>query len=136
MSDLSITAGSVVKSTNANVTYGTAGETITAGQSLYLKESDGRYWKAQSDGTSAEAAFAGIALNGASAGQVLAVQTSGVITIGATVTVGIIYCVAATAGGICPSADLTSSDYVSIIGVGTTSALLAMSPVISGVEKP
>ena len=63
-----------------------------------------------------------IALCGASAGQPVVVATSdtGGITIGGTTTVGTIYCVSATAGGICPWADLASTNYVTILGVGQT----------------
>lgn len=136
MADLTVTATSVVKGTGAviNKDY-LAGETITAGQAVYLKESDGKLWKAQADGTAAEAAFIGIALNGAAAGQPVVILTSGSCTIGATVAVGGVYCVSATAGGICPVADLVSSDYVTIIGYGSTTAILYVDPVISGIEK-
>lgn len=137
MADLTITAANVLQSTNARVeTKYVAGESVTAGQSVYRKASDGRWWKAQNDGTAEEAQFGGIALHAASAGQPLAVQTEGVLTIGGTVAVGTIYAVSATAGGICPVADLSSSAYVSIIGYGQTASLLALAPIITGVEIP
>lgn len=137
MADLTITAANVVQSTNAKVkTDSVAGESVTAGQAVYKKTSDNRWWKAQNDGTQEEAAVSGITLHAASAGQPLFVQTEGVITIGATVAVGTIYAVSATAGGICPVADLGSSAYVSIIGYGQTASLLALAPIITGVEIP
>jgi hypothetical protein len=39
---------------------------------------------------------------------------------------GTIYVVSATAGGICPEADLASTNYVSILGVGSTAAVIKM----------
>jgi predicted transcriptional regulator len=112
-----------------------AGETITAGMAVYLKSSDSRLWKAQADGTAAEAAFVGVALNGASAGQPVQVQSGGEITIGATVAIGTVYVVATTAGGIAPVADLISTNYVTVVGVGTTAAILTILPIVSGIQK-
>lgn len=137
MADVSITVANVQRSTGAIIETGyAAGETITAGQALYLKTSDLRWWKAQADGTSAEATFGGIALHGALAGQPLAVQTSGLITIGGTVVVGGVYVVSATAGGIAPLADLVTGNYVSIVGYATTAALLQLNPANTGVAVP
>lgn len=104
-----------------------AGETITAGQCVYLKSSTDEWMKAQADGTAEEAGSGvdlGIALHASLDGQPLAVQTSGTITIGATPTVGVMYCVSATAGGICPQADLVSTNKISFIGQGATSTTL------------
>ena len=64
----------------------------------------------------------GIALHAALADQPLEVATGGPLDIGATVTVGEIYTVHTTAGGIGPYSDLAAGDYVSIIAVGTTTA--------------
>lgn len=135
--DLSLTAANVVPSAGYQFTDGIAGETITAGQTLYYKETDSRYWKADSDSaTSAVRVLVGIALNGASAGQPVRVQTAGSITIGATVTVGTIYVLSDTAGGIMPQADLETGDYVSIVGVATTSSAILMINRNSGVAVP
>lgn len=132
--DLTITAASVVSSASTTKD-GTAGEAITAGQAVYLKSSDGLLWKAQADGSAAEGAAVGIALNGGAAGQPIKYQYAGDITIGATVAVGILYCVSAAAGGICPSADLASSDYVTLLGIGKTAAIITMGLNAFGIEK-
>lgn len=118
MADLTITAASVIPSTGARVVTGTAGETITAGMAVYFKSSDKRYYKAQNDGTSAEATAVGVATSGASAGQSLFVQKEGLLTIGATTAVGVTYCVSANAGGICPDADVGSAKYKRLVAVG------------------
>lgn len=135
--DVSITAGNVVPVAGYQFVDGIAGETITAGQTLYLKESDSRYWKADSDSaTSAVRVLVGIALNGASAGQPLRVQTAGSITIGGTVAVGTVYILSDTAGGIMPSTDVETGDYVSIVGIATTTGIILLDITNSGVAVP
>lgn len=138
MADITITATSVVKSTGAIVrTDKPAGETITAGQVVYLKSSDSKWWKAQCDGTAEESGVGvamGIALNGAGAGQPVAVQTSGDITIGATIVAGTTYVVSATGGGIAPQADLTSTNRVTFVGYGKTTGILTLNIIATGVQ--
>lgn len=119
MADLTITATSVVNS-NAAIGYGTAGETITAGQALYLKSADSKLWKAQCDGTDEEATVIGIALTGAAANQVVAYAANGgTIIIGATTVKTTTYCLSATAGGICLQADLVGTNRIVRIGHAT-----------------
>lgn len=64
----------------------------------------------------------GIALNSASSGQpVDYVTNDNEFTIGGTSAAGIILTVSAsTAGGIAPSADMTSGNYVTVLGVMTS----------------
>lgn len=126
MADLAITATSVVQGTDASVSSGIAGETITAGQTVYLNSTDGLLYKADCDDTAAKSVCVGIALNGGAINQPIEYQTDGVITIGATVVVGTIYVVSDTAGGIKPVADLSVSDYVSIVGVAEAAGKLTL----------
>lgn len=134
MSDLAITAANVVKGSGATVNKdANAGESITAGQAVYKKASDGKWWKAQTDDTSAQADAQGIALHAAAADQPLAVQTGGSIAIGATVAAGVFYYVSNTAGGICPVADIGSADYVTQIGYGLTTSTIMVQPIATGV---
>lgn len=136
MSDLSITPASVLAGTNAEIVRGTAGATITAGQAVYLDTaSTGEWLLADSDSATVIArgsAKFGIALNGAADGQPLAVQTGGSITIGATMTAGTALYLSDTPGGICPFADLATGDYVTLVGVATTTALMTIDPLYSG----
>lgn len=133
MADISVTAGNVAASTGAVIATGTWGETITAGQAVYLKAADGRWWKAQANAATTDE-VAGIALNGGAAGQPGSIQTRGVITIGATVVVGTVYVLsAAAAGGIAPEADLTTGNYVTIIGVATTAGAITMNLLTTGI---
>jgi len=119
MADLTITAASVVPASGASVNSGTAGETITAGMALYLKSADARYWKAQCDGTTEESTVAGVAINGASAGQPVSFINAGTVTIGATTVKTTAYMLSAAAGAICPQADLVSTNKIVYIGFAT-----------------
>ena len=53
-------------------------------------------------------------------------QTGGKITIGATVVPGTMYGISATAGGICPMADLTTGNYVTPLGLAISTTVLDM----------
>lgn len=134
MTALSVTAASVVAGSDAVVEQGYAGATITAGQVVYKNSSDSRFALADADGASANIRTPyGIALHGASSGQPLAVQRSGSITIGATMTAGLAYYLGLTAGAIVPIADVTTGGYVSLIGVSTSTTVLKLSINSSGV---
>lgn len=118
MADITVTAASVVPIA-ATIQSGIAGETITAGQSLYVKAADGKLWKAKSSGTAEEATFAGIALNGAAVNQTVSYAGDGSLNIGGTTAKTTTYVVSATAGGIAPQADLVSTNRISYVGYAT-----------------
>lgn len=120
MADLSVTAASVVAAAASTPMYALAGETITAGQALYIRAADGCAMKAQSDGTAAEATCVGVALNGGGAGQTIGYAPNGTtINIGATTAKTVVYVVSAAAGGVCPMADLVSTNRVCFVGYAT-----------------
>lgn len=125
MADLSITAANVVAGSNASVTKGTAGATVTAGQVVYKEASSGKYKLADADsGTEEVRQPDGIALNGAADGQPLSVLTGGDITIGATVTAGDAYYLSPTAGGIAPLADVLTGDDIVLIGLASSTSVI------------
>jgi hypothetical protein len=134
MADLSITAANVVAGSGATKESGVAGATITAGQAVYKDASDGGKFKlADNDSaTAAVRSFYGIALHGASSGQPLTVLKEGPITIGATVAVGTVYMTSSTAGGIAPVADAATGDYVTVIGIGTSTTVIEVQPLAAG----
>lgn len=140
MADVTITAANVVEAASAEVVAAVWGETITAGQSVYRKSSDQRFWKAQCDGTAEESGVGvqfGVAITGGSAGQRGTVQTGGTVTIGGTVTACVEYVVSNTAGGIMPKTDLSTSTWkYTSLGYATTSAILYLRPHASGVAVP
>lgn len=139
MADLSITVASVAKVSGGVETTYLAGETITAGMVVYLKAADSRWYKAQCDGTAEESGvgvLTGIALHGSLAGQPLAVQRDGTITIGATVVTGTEYVVSAAAGAICPHADLVSTNKYTRVGYASSTSVLTLGLLSTGVAVP
>lgn len=137
MADLSITAASVVRGSNALVENGIAGATITQGKTVYKEAASGQYKLADSDSATAEAnAVYGIALNSASSGQPLTVQTGGDITIGATLTVGADYFLSETAGGIQPGADVATAEKMVALGYAISATVLRLRIQNLGIAKP
>lgn len=132
--DIVITATSTVR-VSGNVAAFSLGETVTAGQPLYVSTSDGLAYKSDANAAGKKECV-GIALNGGAINQPVRVQSTGTITIGGTTVVGTIYCVSATAGGICPWADLTTGDQVIVIGVGGATNTIDMNLWQTNQAKP
>jgi hypothetical protein len=136
MADLSITVANVAAGSGATVVEGTAGATITAGQVVYLDSSDNKFKLADcNSATAAVRSPYGIALHGALANQPLAVQRGigGSITIGATLTAGVVYYLSGTAGGIRPVADNATGDYPVALGIATSTTVLKLGFLEAGV---
>jgi len=132
MADLSITAAEVLWVSGPKETKN-AKVAITAGEVVF--DSAGEYDLADNDVDEATANARGIALNNAAAGQPLSIiNTSGVVTLGASALVveGAVYVLSSTAGGIAPAADLGSSDYTTVLGVGNGANGLDMAINASG----
>lgn len=133
MSDISITAANVVAGGD-DVIHGTAGAAVTAGQAVYKDPTTGKYGLADNNsGTAAIRVPVGFALHGAALNQPLAVQKSGPITIGGTLTAGVAYYLSGTPGGICAVADLTTGMYPTILGIATSATVLNIDIQPSGV---
>jgi len=117
--DLSITAASVVASSDAVTKKGTAGATITAGQVVYLDASTNTLKLAKADALATSNAV-GIALHAASANQPLRyVVYDPDFTPGVTSTEGLNLRVSSgTAGGITATvADVTTGQFPVVFGV-------------------
>lgn len=132
MTDISITAASVLAAAAAVKESGIAGATITAGQAVY-KDANGKYQLADADGAAALRVPTGIALNGAAVNQPMFVARSGAVTIGATLTAGTAYYLSDDPGGICPLADVTGGDYIVLIGLATSASVLNVDIQATGV---
>jgi hypothetical protein len=103
MTDISITAANVLPGAGASLETGTAGEALTAGQAVYKKAADKKWYKADCNSATAEVRVASaIVCTGSAAGQPVVVQKGGPITIGGTVANGIVYYLSGTPGGIRP----------------------------------
>ena len=129
MADIVITPADVVAGAEATVENGTAGATIAAGETVYKDTADSNKWKlADANNTSLTATVKGIALNGATNGQPLAVQVIGEVTMSAVLTAGKVYVQSASPGKIAPVADLATGWRTSLVGVAksTTSLRLAV----------
>ena len=136
MADLSITAADVKKTDTTLIAEGIAGGTVTAGQPVYRDSTASNKLKAADADVLASAAAVGIALHGASADQPLKYAIGGNLTLSSVMTVGAVYVVSTTAGGIAPVADLSSGDYVTLLGIATTATNLKISISVSGIAKP
>lgn len=127
MADIVVTAANVIAGSNATKKHGTAGATITAGQTVY-QDADDKKWKL-ADNNSATAAVreaVGMALNNAAADQPITVQTGGDVTPGATLVAGTTYYQSDTPGGWGPLADVGAGEYVGIIGIAKSTTVLAL----------
>ena len=136
MADLIITAADVLTTTSTRTYTGVAGATVTAGQPVYSDATDsGKYKPADADADASSRAI-GIAVHGASNGQPLTVAQYGNLTISAVMTAGEVYAVSATAGGIAPVGDLVTGNYVTVLGVATTTSNLQLGTIYSATAKP
>lgn len=113
------------------------GETVAVGESVYQDTVTAKWFKGDSNASATTAAAKGIAMTPGVADGYGVVATGGnVILVGATVAVGMLYCVGATPGTIVPYTDLTTGDYVTLLGAGATSTQLNMLVNAFGVAKP
>jgi hypothetical protein len=122
MSDLVITATGVTL-TSGEKAAAIAEQAIAAGQAVYISATGG-IRLSQADGTTLEAECVGIALHAAAVGQPLTYAKNGsaVFLSGATTAKTTTYMVSATAGGICPQADLVSTNKITRIGYADNTA--------------
>lgn len=143
MSAISITASAVLKSSAGQVTFGTAGATITQGQALYQDTaSPGNPMKlADADaGSVGDLIRQGIyySLSAASSGQPIAyVAVDSALQTGATtpLTSGATIYLGATAGAITATyADLGTGATVVQLGVVNTDGTLNFNPLIGGTK--
>lgn len=134
--DLVITPANIKISTGTRQT-GTAGESITAGQAVYLKASDNKLWRADANESSAASAAIGIALHAALADQPLAYLGSDndVLAMGAILTVNTCYVVSANPGGIAPIADMAAGWFLNTLGFAITTSTLKLRIFASGVAS-
>lgn len=136
MANITQTAANVAAGSSATrVQLVQAGEAITQGMPVYLA-SDGKYYQTDANDTAVKAQSKGIGVSPASTDGYFLMAVDGLINLGATLAVGQVYCVSATKGAIAPYGDLTTNDFVTILGIATTTALMDINIVISGVQKP
>lgn len=125
MAAYTITAAEVTAGTGATIKYGIAGVAITAGQALYLDETTNTLKLAQADGTAAESACVGVAINSSAAGQPCGYVAQGDVNLDTAALTGAskgeVTSLGATAGGLYPNEDVQTTERVCIVGVMKTS---------------
>lgn len=135
MADISITAANVATASGAVTQPGLAGATITAGQWCYQDPTTNKWLLADNNSATAAARFpGGVALNGASNNQPITIQTSGPLTMGGTLTAGVVYYLSANPGMMCPVADLTTGMFPSSLGIATSTTVFDVNITQSGVS--
>lgn len=134
MAALTITPADVnrVSGDQTNEVAGVAG--LLQGRVVYRDLADQKRLKLATHTAAASSVVAGILLSAGSTGQPLWYQTTGEIDIGATVTVGEVYCLG-EGGDIVPYADLGTGDYVVYLGTGKTATNILLSIHNTGIQK-
>lgn len=135
MADLTITAASVVQGSGAKTETGIAGEAITAGQTLAENAAGAIVLSDSNSATPALRTVVGISLHAAASGQPITYVKKGPVTIGATVAASVPYFASATAGGICPAADVATGHYATFLGFGISTTQIYVDLVEAGVVK-
>jgi len=136
MSDIVITPADVGLVSAVSGVFVQFGEAVSAGETVYLDSTSGKYYLADAD-DSAKDSVAGVVISAGGAADgygYIANGTGVVLTIGGTTTAGQVYVLSNTAGGIMPESDLTTGQYVSVVGVGDTGNKLVLGINNSGVQ--
>jgi hypothetical protein len=139
MADKTVTAGSVLASSNAKKRTVIAGTTITAGQAVYEDPADSFKAKlADANNTAVTAKVAGIALQSVSSGQPLEICyedddfTPGFSTSLSAAADDGVYVLSGTAGGIAPIGDLAAAMYPVVLMVAKSGGTKAILKIING----
>ncbi len=133
MADISPAAANIVADYQAKIKSGVAGESISAGEAIYIKAADDdELWIAKHDCTAIEAVAVGIAIADAADGAAVTYIVSGELALGSVLTAGVVYGLSATYGAIAPITDTGSSDYVTVLGVAKSAGTLEVSIIVSG----
>ncbi len=141
MADITQTAANVALGASTTATkIVQVGEAVTQGMPLYFA-TDGKWYQCDANDTAAKAVAGAIALSPAAAdGYALVALPAtspgrSLVNLGATLAIGTVYGVSATKGAIAPIADITSTQFVSVLGIATTAALLDFQVSISNTAK-
>lgn len=134
MANLGINAANVAIDNTTQYTRVQFGEAVVQGQVVYTEPADGKYYKARAT-TVALAAARGIVVTPAPLNGYGLIVTSGNMNLGAALVVGETYVVSATAGLICPIADLVLGNVVTHLGVASSTSIIPVNVSRTGVAK-
>ncbi|KKL16980.1 hypothetical protein LCGC14_2490120 [marine sediment metagenome] len=132
MADLTVVAANVKPAASTVTKKGIAGESISAGESVF-KAADGGIELCENDQAALDAACIGVALNDAAVDQPIEYAITGDVNMGAIMTIGQTYVVGAAPGGIAPEVDVIATEFLTVIGVATTTSNLKLGILQSGV---
>ena len=132
MADLTVVAANVKPAASTVTKKGIAGEAISAGESVF-KAADGGIELCENDQAALDAACIGVALNDAAVDQPIEYAITGDVNMGAIMTIGQTYVVGAAPGGIAPEVDVIATEFLTVIGVATTTSNLKLGILQSGV---
>ena len=127
MANLTQTAANVTAIGDvARIDMVVGGESVTQGMPVYLA-STGKWLQHDANTAAAASAQQGIAMTPCSGDGVRfgVMRTKGArVNLGATLVKGTVYVVSATKGAICPQADLTTGDYIQLLGIAESTSIL------------
>ena len=133
MANLTITAANVgISGSDTRIKSVIVSEAVTQGQGVYYDTATNKYTRATAGDVVAKADARGIVLTPAGADGQCVIATGGLVIAGATLAVGTVYVVSATVGLIAPIADMTTGDFVTILGVAKTTSVLELAINASG----
>lgn len=133
----SVNLGTGVKQgTNVKIPLeGIAGEAILAGQAVMVDPTDGKVKLASATRVTTPRQV-GIALSSApTVGQPVKFHYEGDLEGTATLVVGTAYHLSATAGSLCPEADLVAGNYTTYVGTAITTTSIRTKPHTPGISR-
>ena len=137
LNDVAVTAANVRLSAGVQTVEATYGETVTAGQWVYRKASDSKWYLTQADGSAEESGDGvqwGWSYGGGAADEVGLVVIGGTVTVGGVVEAGKVYVLSDTKGVITLANDLASTWYSSVAAVGASTSTVELIVKASGYQ--
>jgi hypothetical protein len=133
MAAVSITAANVGIGDGATIEILEVGETVTHGEVLYFDSANVDYRLADAD-VESTAKAKGISVTSAAAdGSFVVAVTRGPLVLGGGLTQGVEYYLGTTPGEIVPKADLVTGDYVTRLGIASSTTVLQVDIRVTGV---
>ena len=133
MADINFTENSVKPTSTTVKARAKFGATITQGMALYLDTTDGEYKIAHCETSATTANASALALTSGADGQPGWVATGGDVTVD-NLSLAAPVLILSASGGVCPSADLATNDYITIIGAAKSTTVLSLSFKPTGVK--
>ena len=138
MATITITKANVIPTSSTTRNTGIAGEALEAGQFLYLKSSDNKWYKADATtlekSGNANAQNIRLALADAATNQpIVFAEPGSLISVGTVLTKGLWYVLSATAGKIADHGDLIAGQYSVNMGYAFTTSQLLFNPYPTGI---